>query len=441
MSRRPLRIATTTQLERSVREAGFDTYLLPEISTLDFHRPIEQRLADGAIYHPFLQKHDIELLLDHNTETMTFVPSGKKPGEIRLTNAALGIPYVVCYLDPITSTMAQVDWADHWRILESSDWIKWIFERAHSEELQKLGIPHIVTMPMAAANDDFDKGPLPVPSQSAPVVAFMGHPGSTWFHSQQMVSSASLFAGLTAAAVNADLPELPFHKIYYDLHEFAQPPGPEDDPMTRARKALDYYNQKFLYNAYLAVKQRDRFARFLKSKLGDLFELVGDHWGETYGLKHTPRIWDRKILHDRMRRVPICLNLMKGNIETGLIIRHFEITAYGGFMLTYETPELKNCFEIGAECDVFHNEAELLEKINYYLAHPKERQEIAAAGQRRTLSEHLYSHRITTLVELLTKAGQLPQRGVDSHLALDGNDRKENVSNEAEVLGATRRRR
>ncbi len=95
-----------------------------------------------------------------------------------------------------------------------------------------------------------------------------------------------------------------------------------------------------------------------------------------------------------------------------MIIRHFEVSAYGGFQLAYYTSELSSCFEIGKECDVFHDEAELLDKIQYYLSHPQERREIAAAGQQRVHSEHLYSHRIKQLVELLHKAGVLPKKVV-----------------------------
>lgn len=73
---------------------------------------------------------------------------------------------------------------------------------------------------------------------------------------------------------------------------------------------------------------------------------------------------------------------------------------------------------------VFHHEQELLELIEYYLAHPKERLEIAAAGQRRTLSMHRYSHRIVDLVAWLRQEGVLPvlaappkRAGVDSTAA------------------------
>jgi len=404
MMRVPLRIATTKQLERSVREGGYEAFVLPE--TGDFNRSLQQRCQDGPSQREFLEKHRIDLVLDFNTEALTLVDAPGDPGKLAVTAASLGIPHVACYLDPIASTMAGVNWADHWQLLESPSWIKWIWETAHADELKKLRIPNIVTMPMAAANDDFNTDPVPEPVDG-PLVAFMGHPASSWFRSNQPVLPSQLFAGLTAAAVHADMPDMPFHKIYYDLYQFSEPPRDNDPPATRAAKSAEYYNQKFLYNAYLAVKQRDRFARFLKTKLGDAFELVGDHWQTNYGLAHTPRIWDMQVLHERMRRVPICLNLMKGNLETGLNVRHFEITAYGGFMLTYHTPELDQCFKVGEECDSFRDESELLEKIGFYAGNSKRRREVAAAGQRRTLLEHLYSHRIQTLVELLRGAGVL----------------------------------
>jgi len=324
MIRRPLRIATTQQLERSVRTAGFEAYRLPKIASEDFHRSLKQRLEDGPVYRAFLEKHDIDLLLDFNTAALTLITPDTEPDKVMLTNAALGIPYVACYLDPITSTMNQVRWADHWQLLESESWIKWVWESAHAEELRKLGIPNVLSLPMAAADLDYDEGPLP-PQSNAPPVAFMGHPATAWFGSDHAPTPRSLFAAMTAAAVQSDMPDVCFHKIYYDLYEFAELPQPSDELLVRSQKSLDYYGQKFAFNAFLAVKQRDRFAHFLKRKLGDQFELIGDHWGENYGLDHTPRIWDRTALQARIRETPICLNLMKGGLETGMNVRHFEI--------------------------------------------------------------------------------------------------------------------
>lgn len=88
-----------------------------------------------------------------------------------------------------------------------------------------------------------------------------------------------------------------------------------------------------------------------------------------------------------------------GIAETGLNMRHFEITAAGGFLLCYDQPELADHFVPEKECVVFRNAHDLLEEIRYYLAHADERTAIAEAGQRRTLAQHLYRHRLQTLLQ------------------------------------------
>jgi len=407
MTRSPLRIATTQQLERAVREAGYEAVVLPEPSPLDIHGSIEKRVADGRVHRPFLEEHKVDLVVDFNTTALTFVPEGDSNAQYNLTSASLGLPYVSCYLDPVTSTMQQVNWADHWHILEQSNWIKCMYDASSTDELFRFNIPNALNLAMGFNDDDFDTS-TPEVADGPPVVAFMGHPATTWFSNPNTAQSGALLPGLMCAAARADMPDMPFHKLYYDLYSLAEPVDASDDREVRATKASRYFNDKFIYNAFLALKQRDRFVRFLRHKLGDAFELIGDHWSETYGLEHTPRIWDRRELYARIRRTPICINLMKGNLESGLNLRHFEITASGGFLLTYPTAELPDFFEVGTECDIFRDEQELLEKIDFYLHRPQRRQEIARAGQQRTLSQHRYSHRLNALVETLRQGGALP---------------------------------
>ncbi|MCH7704253.1 MAG: hypothetical protein IIB61_04000, partial [Planctomycetes bacterium] len=294
MSLRPLRIATTNQLAHSVRKAGFDAYVLPDPPAPDIQRGMHRRLNDGEIYRPFLEKHDIELVVDFNTGALTFSRSKNNEGQSALTTAQLGIPYVSCLLDPITSVMREMRWDQRWHILENPNWFKGISDQAHGEELARMGIPGLLNLPIAAGDDDFDTRPLPAPDPG-PVVSFMGHPATTFFRSNIAKTPDDLYPGILAAAVQADMPDLPFHKIYYDLYRQADPPAATDDPMVRAKKSGEYFDAKFMYNLFLAVKQRDRFACFLKAKLGDNFELIGDFWKRDLGLEHTPRIWDMKV--------------------------------------------------------------------------------------------------------------------------------------------------
>lgn len=401
-----LRIAATAQFEPAIRAAGFEPLILPRLPDEDIHRSLEQRLADGEVIHRYLTDHPADLLIDVDTAALTLTRKRPDTNEVWLTSESLGLPYVSCYIDPITSTCNRVPWIQHWAMLEQGSWIKAVWEIAHAQELIRLGIPQVLRLPMGLIDRPVDLTPAE-PDMTGPVLTFIGHPATAWFNSQQSVLPRQLMPGLIAAAVNADQPGTPFHVTYYDLYRFAEPPLPEDGLEVRARKAAEYFNAKFVYNAYLALRQRDRFVMFLSRHLEDRFELVGDFWDSVYGLPHRPRIWDYDQLFRRMREVPICLNLVKGCLETGLNLRHFEVTAAGGFLLTYWTPELESMFVVGRECESFRNEKELLEKIRYYLARPQQRQDIALAGQRRTLSEHLYSHRLQELVNRLRGAGVL----------------------------------
>ncbi len=90
------------------------------------------------------------------------------------------------------------------------------------------------------------------------------------------------------------------------------------------------------------------------------------------------------------RQSKINLNISLHCIESGVNQRIFDIMAAGGFVLSNYQKELEELFVPGEEIVLFHNEAELEELVAYYLAHPKERQEIAAKGQQKVLTCYTY---------------------------------------------------
>ena len=73
--------------------------------------------------------------------------------------------------------------------------------------------------------------------------------------------------------------------------------------------------------------------------------------------------------------------------------RIFEIAGCGGFLLTEYTERIEDFYKIGEEIECFYNFGELIEKINYYLTHDKERESIAKAGYERTIRDHTYEKR------------------------------------------------
>lgn len=92
--------------------------------------------------------------------------------------------------------------------------------------------------------------------------------------------------------------------------------------------------------------------------------------------------------------------LVPGGI-VGLNARAFEIAGIGGFQMIHWRPGLADLFEDGKEIVSFNNFDELIEKINYYLNRPEERELIAKAGQIRAYKDHTYNKRLETLLKIV----------------------------------------
>ncbi|MCE3257935.1 MAG: hypothetical protein K0Q64_2018, partial [Nitrobacter vulgaris] len=90
------------------------------------------------------------------------------------------------------------------------------------------------------------------------------------------------------------------------------------------------------------------------------------------------------------------------NQESGNM-RIFEATGSGVFLLTEYFPNLQKHFEIGKEIEVFHDDSDLIDKIRYYIAHPREREDIAERGLQRCLREHSMGQRIHDFDRIVRK--------------------------------------
>lgn len=94
----------------------------------------------------------------------------------------------------------------------------------------------------------------------------------------------------------------------------------------------------------------------------------------------------------------IKVNINRGMGDTGIQQRVFEVLSCGGFLLTNEIPEEQKVFK-DREHLVYYTDDNILDLIEYYLTHEKERKEIAENGRAEVLTKHTYRHRAERLVE------------------------------------------
>jgi spore maturation protein CgeB len=84
-------------------------------------------------------------------------------------------------------------------------------------------------------------------------------------------------------------------------------------------------------------------------------------------------------------------------------MRLYEATGVGAMLITEKKDNLNELFEIGREVVAYSSKEEAAELVQYYLQHPAEAEQIAKAGQVRTLRDHTYEQRMKELVPILQR--------------------------------------
>ena len=96
----------------------------------------------------------------------------------------------------------------------------------------------------------------------------------------------------------------------------------------------------------------------------------------------------------------INLNLTLRSIHSGIPLRVLDCMACGGFVLTNWQPEIADVFCEGEEIVTFKSMQECMDKTAYYLQHEEERQQIAAAGQKKVQEVFSYAKGFERLFEV-----------------------------------------
>lgn len=97
----------------------------------------------------------------------------------------------------------------------------------------------------------------------------------------------------------------------------------------------------------------------------------------------------------------ICVNTHGDFSHYGGNLRLFETAAVGVFQVAEDLPGTRSWFTDGETILLYKSEADLREKVAYYLAHDAEREAIVQQAREHIYAHHTYDHRVARVEELL----------------------------------------
>jgi hypothetical protein len=148
---------------------------------------------------------------------------------------------------------------------------------------------------------------------------------------------------------------------------------------------------------YLAKNTPIRFYGYGAETLEATSPIKKRHYGEVWGVNMYRALARSKMTLNR--HIDVAENYANN-------MRLYEATGVGSLLITDNKDNLSDLFKIGEEVVAYSSAAEARELIEHYIEHPELAQAIAAAGQRRTLTEHTYERRMNELMPILSKLAQ-----------------------------------
>ena len=172
-------------------------------------------------------------------------------------------------------------------------------------------------------------------------------------------------------------------------------------PVRPTRAEYDEYQSQL---AFIGTYTSDR-AAFLEPLSNFRLSIWGTHWNRKYrGSALKDAIKNRIVCGIDFSRVVNCakinLNFLREENSDTHNLKTFELPACGAFTISQRSDEMGDFFEEGKEIVTFETFPELKEKIEYYLGHDLQRENIARAAYQRLLSgRHTIRDRVEVMLE------------------------------------------
>lgn len=276
----------------------------------------------------------------------------------------------------------------------------YVFDRALCREFQEAGIPTVRYLPMAANTERLDALGFPEPVYDVSFVGSLYTESHNFFDRMENLSpyAKGYLEGLMRAQMHVqgyNFIQESLSPIMGELYQ-ALPMDPNPDGV----ETREYLYAQYVINRKLTGMERlSLLTAVTKRHTLDLFTLdpaftlpnLRNHGTADY-YTEMPMVFKKSRIN---------LNISLRSIKSGIPLRAFDIMGNGGFLLSnYQEDFLEN-FTPGVDFVYYESEEDLLQKIDYYLAHEEERRAIAKNGHDKVAESHTYRDRVREMLSCL----------------------------------------
>ncbi len=130
-------------------------------------------------------------------------------------------------------------------------------------------------------------------------------------------------------------------------------------------------------------------------------KIFGTNWPESSNenLNISGPVWGEELAK-AYNGAKIVVNIHQPWVIWGINYRTYEVAGCGIFQLVDDKPGLVEQFDIGKEIVTFKDEADLFDKMKYYLSHPEERADIAASAQRKVYEKYTWQGHLEKVIKV-----------------------------------------
>ena len=149
-------------------------------------------------------------------------------------------------------------------------------------------------------------------------------------------------------------------------------------------------------NQFPLGKQRIAMVNYLRKAYGNRFKVFGNFHNADGNLNHSQE--EEAAIY---RRSKIGINMSHFNLERYTSDRMLRLMGSGTLCLTHKFEGIEQDFQDGENVVVWETFEGLKSKIDYYLANEKERERIAANGEKLVRERNTFNHMVEDLIKLI----------------------------------------